>query len=102
MKTYSTLIRTITSEKSSNQQASGQYTFEVNPSATKIDVKNAIREIYGVEAANVRMMISPSKKRLIARGRLWTKRPKIKKAIVTLKDKKTIDPNKISGKKSKK
>ena len=102
MKTYTTIIRSLTTEKSSNQQAGGQYMFEVHSTATKIDIKNAIREIYGVEADKVRIMISPSKKRLVARGRLWTKRPKMKKALITLKGKKTIDPNKIKDHKKKK
>lgn len=101
MKTYDTIIRSITTEKSSNQQASGQYTFEVNKNATKVDIKNAVKDLYGVEADKVRVVISPSKSRSVARGRLWTKRPTIKKALVTLKDKKTMDPNKIKEPKKK-
>lgn len=102
MKDFQTIIRSLTTEKSSNQQIGGQYTFQVQKDATKVDVKNAIKAIYGVDADKVRIMTSPSKKRLVARGRFWTKRPLMKKAIVTLKGKKTIDPNKIKESKSKK
>lgn len=103
MKIYSTIIRSLSTEKSSNQQVNGQYTFRINPSATKIDVKHAVKAIYGADVDKVRIMISPSKQRMIAKGRMWTKRPVIKKALVTLKGKKTIDPNKInSAKRTKK
>lgn len=101
MRTLETILKAIVTEKSSNKQAENYYTFAVNLKATKIDVKKAIKEIYGVEAAEVKMMIAPSKKRLIGRGRLWTKRPMTKKAIVSLKDKKKIDPNKITEHKKK-
>jgi len=102
MDNYSTIIRPITTEKSSAQQANGQYMFQVNTKATKIDVKHAVKEIYGVEAERVRIIVTPSKKRLVAKGKLLTKRPVMKKALVTMKDKKTIDPNKIKESKSKK
>jgi large subunit ribosomal protein L23 len=102
MDIYSTIIRPLTTEKSSAQQANGQYLFQVNRAATKIDVKHAVKAIYGVDADKVRIIIAPSKKRMISRGKEWTKRPVMKKALVTMKDKKTIDPNKIKESKPKK
>lgn len=101
MRTFNTLIKSIITEKSSNRQAENCYTFEINKDATKIDVKNAIREIYGVEAKEVKIIILPSKKRLIGKGRLLIKRPVLKKAIISLKDNKKIDPNKIKEHKKK-
>lgn len=101
MRTLDTILKAIVTEKSSNKQAENLYTFAINPKATKIDVKSAIKEIYGVEAKEVKIMIAPSKKRLVGRGRLWTKRPVTKKAIVSLKDNKKIDPNKIKEHKKK-
>jgi hypothetical protein len=44
------------------------------------------------------MLISPKKERFIGRN-LWTKRPVMKRAIVTLEKGKTIDPNKLEAKK---
>lgn len=102
MKSTSPIKRTLITEKSSNNQGMGQYTFEVAGDATKIDIKKAVKEIYGEDVKNVQIINTTSKKRLIGRGRLWTKRPKIKKAIVSLKGKKTIDPNKIKDIKKKK
>lgn len=95
MDNYSTIIRPLTTEKSSAQQANGQYLFQISKTATKIDVKHAVKDLYGVDVDKVRILIAPSKKRLVARGRHWTKRPVMKKALVTMKDKKTIDPNKM-------
>ncbi|NIA01750.1 MAG: 50S ribosomal protein L23 [Nitrospirae bacterium] len=97
MDNYSTIIRSITTEKSSAQQANGQYMFQINKKATKVDVKHAVKTIYGVDVDKVRIIISPSKKRLVAKGKLLTKRPVMKKALITIKDKKTIDPNKINS-----
>jgi len=102
MKTHSTIIRTLITEKSSNIQAGGSYTFEIAKDATKIDVKNAVRDLYGVEVDKVTVMRVPKKTRTVGRGREWTKRPVYKKAIVRLKGKKTIDPNKIKEIKKKK
>jgi len=93
-----TIIRTIATEKSSMQQGRGQYAFEVRRNASKVEIKKAVKSIYGVDAKDVKIIIAPSKKRMVGRGRILTKRPVLKKAIVTLKDKKTIDPNKISEK----
>ncbi len=101
MKIYDTIIRSLSTEKSSRNQERGQYTFEVKKDATKIDIKNAVKIIYGVDVKNVRILIMPNKKRLIARGRLWTKRAVMKKAIVSLKGKQSIDQNKIGTKTTK-
>lgn len=95
------IIQPIVTEKSSRTQEGKRYTFLVNKKATKIDIKNAIKEIYGVEAAEVKTMILPKKVRVIGKGREITKRPVYKKAIVTLKGGKTIDPNKFKEVKKK-
>ncbi|MBD3330399.1 50S ribosomal protein L23 [Candidatus Peregrinibacteria bacterium] len=100
MKDYSTIIQSIITEKSSDQQASGQYTFLVKKDSTKIDIKNAVKTLYGVEVATVKTMVVPKKTRIIGRGHEFTKRPVHKKAIVTLKDNKTIDPNALKDGKS--
>jgi len=95
MKTHSTIIQSIVTEKSSGQQANGQYTFLVKKDSSKIDIKNAVKAIYGVEVADVKTSIMPKKTRILKGKYEWIKRPVFKKAIVTLKGKKTIDPNKI-------
>jgi len=74
----------------------------VKRDATKIDVKHAVKTIFGADVASVKTMLMPKKTRLIRGNRLWAKRPVFKKAIVTLKGKATIDPNKIGSMKTKK
>lgn len=101
MPTISPIIQTITTEKSSLQQSHGRYTFRVKREANKTEIKKAIELSYGVKVAKVQTSISPRKERILKGRYVWTKRPVFKKAIVTLKDKATIDPNKLgeSGKK---
>lgn len=96
----SVILQPVVTEKSSNMQSRGQYSFLINASATKVDVKHAIKSAYGADVKNVRIMITPKKVRLLGRGREWTKRDKFKKAIVTLKDGKTIDPGKLGESKA--
>lgn len=102
MSTFLKLIKSQTTEKGSVLQSNGQYTFIVRKDATKAEIKKAIEEVYGAKVKAVRMLIAPAKKRLMARGRVLTKRAVAKKAIVTLKDKKTIDPLKFKEAKTSK
>lgn len=60
------------------------YTIRVAPDATKIDVINALKKYYDVDALSVRVMRVPSKKRLVGRGKVLTKRHPVKKMMVTL------------------
>ena len=73
----------------------------VKRDATKIDIKNAIKAIFGAEVESVKVMIAPKKIRVLKGRYEWTKRPVIKKAIVKLKNNVTIDPNKVSPAKAK-
>lgn len=102
MNIHSAIIKSHLTEKSSSEQSHGRYSFLVRREATKVDIKNAVKSIYGVEAKSVKTMIAPKKTRLIKNRYALTKRPSLKKAIVTLKGKATIDPNKIKEAKSKK
>lgn len=95
MKTYKTIIQSFQTEKSSSQQGRQQYSFIVRKDSTKTDIKNAVKEIYGAEVKEVKTMLMPKKTRLIKGRYEWAKRPVFKKAIVTLKNNKTIDPNKV-------
>lgn len=101
MKDVSPIIKSITTEKSSLAQANKRYTFLVRKDATKVDVKKAIKEIYSADVAKVQISIMPKKTRLVGRGRLYVKRGNIKKATVTIKGGKAIDPNKFKDSKKK-
>ena len=76
--------RPVTTEKSGAQQgAANQFTFEVDPNATKPEIARAVERLFGVTVLRVRTMRAMGKvKRL---GRFTGRRPDWKKAIVTLK-----------------
>ncbi len=47
------IIKPIRTEKSSNAIAEGKYTFEVATNATKVEIKKAVEEIFGVKVKKV-------------------------------------------------
>ena len=77
--------RPLTTEKSARQQgASNQYSFEVDPGATKPEIAQAVERIFGVSVLRVRTMNTMGKVKRM--GRFAGRRPDRKKAIVTLKE----------------
>ena len=89
------LIAPVVTEKSATAHSQSKYTFRVHSRATKIDVANAVKLAYGVEVAAVNIIPVQKKVRMAGRGKIITKRPAARKAIVTLKAKQTIDFNKL-------
>ena len=71
----------------------GKYVFLVHSDATKTDVKAAVKEFYGVDVEKVNMINIPEKTKVIGRGVLARKRKPLRKAVVTLKEGKTLDFN---------
>lgn len=74
----------------------GRYTFVVDKNATKVDIKNAIKTLYGVNVTSVNVRPTPGKERIVGRGRTIQKRDAVKKATITLEAGKTIDIYKFS------
>ncbi|MDP2624592.1 MAG: 50S ribosomal protein L23 [Candidatus Peregrinibacteria bacterium] len=91
MELYQVLIKPVVSEKATAEAGQGKYTFVVNKKATKIDIKNAIRMLYGVNATDVTVRPTPKKVRIVRRGQEMVKRKPVKKATVTLEAGKKID-----------
>ncbi|HTM69237.1 MAG TPA: 50S ribosomal protein L23 [Candidatus Binatia bacterium] len=85
---YKILLRPVLTEKTSLQQSMGQYTFEVASGATKVDVARAVRDLYGVKPAQVRVINAEGKK--VRYGRSQGQQKNVKKAIVTLKSGESI------------
>ena len=88
------LIKSVVSEKAellSEKQT--QYTFVVNKSANKIEVRHAVEARYGVTVDSVNTMNMPgkSKNRSTKSGIIRGRVPGFKKAIVTLIEGDTID-----------
>ena len=66
------------------QQAENKYTFDVELTANKIEIKNAVEKMFDVKVESVNIMnVRPKTKRM---GRYVGKTNKIKKAIVKLKE----------------
>ena len=81
------LIKPIISEKMTRQvEQLGKYGFLVNVKANKIQIKNAIEDMYGVTVQSVNTIIMPRKNkfRYTKSGILRGKTKLVKKAIITL------------------
>lgn len=83
------LIRPIISEKTTHAEADKKYSFLVAMDATKVDVKRAVKEVYGVLALKVNMIITEGK--IKRAGRYTGRRNDTKKAIVTVSKDKNLD-----------
>ena len=84
------IIGPVVTEKAERLKAAeGRHTYTVRiaPSATKIDVKNALRLFYDVEVRSVRVLKTQAKRRDLGAGKMMEKRHASKKALVTLKEK---------------
>ena len=90
MDPYQIIIRPLVTEKGTNlSEQENQYQFEVHPDANKVQVCDAVAQIYGVRVVNVRTINRKGKAR---RYRYKIGRTSdTKKAIVTLHDEDHID-----------
>jgi large subunit ribosomal protein L23 len=77
------ILRPIVSEKSYNLIDDGKYTFEVDPSSNKTEIKQAVEAIFKVKVSSVNTMNRVGKERKTRFG--IGKRKDTKRAIVTLK-----------------
>ncbi|MBF0210089.1 MAG: 50S ribosomal protein L23 [Desulfamplus sp.] len=87
---YDIIRKPIQSEKSNVQkERSNQLTFEVAPSANRVEIKNAIEKIFNTKVKSVNTINVKGK--LKRRGRILGKRRDWKKAIVRLMPGQRID-----------
>lgn len=85
----SIILRPLVTEKGAHLAATGQYLFEVNLHANKVQIKNAIRSMYGVMPTSVN--IQKVRGKAVRFGRMYGRRKDWKKAIVTLPEGKKIE-----------
>jgi large subunit ribosomal protein L23 len=85
------LIRPVVSEKSYSLMDGNVYVFVVDPSATKIDVRRAVENAFGVRVANVNTLNRKGKTKRNRKNNSLGHRPDTKRAIVTLADGDSID-----------
>ena len=84
------ILRPIITEKTMDGNAQKKYTFEVAKDATKIDIKRAVEEIFGVKVEKVNTLHVRGQMRRQGRYEGYTR--SWKKAVVTLtQDSKTIE-----------
>lgn len=79
---YDIIIRPVITEKSMSLMSERKYTFIVHRNANKIQIRNAITKIFGVQVENVYTMNYMGKKKRVRVHQ--GKRPDFKKAIVQL------------------
>jgi large subunit ribosomal protein L23 len=83
------LIRPVVSEKSYEQITQNKYTFKVHPDAHKMQIRQAVEELFDVHVVNVNILkVQPKPKR---RGVYKGIRPGWKKAVVQLKQGDSIE-----------
>ena len=83
------LIRPIVTEKSTALMEQGKYTFRVPLAATKIQIRQAVAQIFNVKVQAVNTMRYEGK--LKRMGRTQGRRSDWKKAVVTLKPGEAIE-----------
>ncbi len=83
MNIYQVLLKPTITEKSTLLQESGRYTFQIDPTANKAQVKEAIQKNFNVTVLDVNITKLHGKKKRY--GPRVKKMPDIKKAVVTLK-----------------
>jgi len=86
---YKTLIKPIISEKATIGVANGKYVFEVYKKANKVQIKKAVKEIYGKEPVKVNVLNKMGKK--VTFGRTRGRQKDVRKAVITLKKGETIN-----------
>ena len=80
----SVLIRPVVSEKSYGLMDQKVYVFIVDPKATKIDVRHAVEQAFGVRVTNVNTLNRKGKRRRNRRRNTFGQRADTKRALVTL------------------
>ncbi|MDZ4746458.1 MAG: 50S ribosomal protein L23 [bacterium] len=87
------LRRPVVTEKATKVGYLRQYVFEVDPSANKLQIKAAIKQMFEVDAETVRTVRVKGKvkSRMTRRGNQTGRTNLVKKAYVTLKVGQSID-----------
>lgn len=87
---YNVLRRPLHTEKTVELKDYGnKITFEVDPKANKVQVKEALEKLFGVKVKNVNIDVRKGKMRIFKRVK--SRGPSCKRAIVTLKDSQSFD-----------
>jgi len=99
MDSHQIILKPVLTEKGLAKQESGSYSFWVQPKATKNQIKEAVRVLFGVRPVAVRTILVKGKRRKNRRRNFITQRPLRKKAIIQLKKDEKIELMLIGKKK---
>lgn len=80
----SVIIRPVVSEKSYGLLDAGVYTFIVAPHANKIEIRQAVEQIFGVNVVKVNTLNRQGKRKRNRGKSTYGKRSDTKRAVVTL------------------
>ena len=83
------LLAPVVSEKSYNQIDANRYTFKVHKDAHRLQVRQAVEELFSVHVLSVNMATVPPKP--TRRGIVKGKKPGWKKAVVQIRPGETIE-----------
>ena len=83
------LLAPVVSEKSYGLLDEGKYTFLVDPKADKVQIRQAVEQIFGVKVVGVNTINRPGKRKRTRYG--YGKRKDTKRAIVSLAEGERID-----------
>jgi large subunit ribosomal protein L23 len=78
------ILSPVVSEKSYSLMDSGVYTFKVHPSASKPEIMDAVKAIFGVTVLKVNTLNRPGKVTRARRSNRTGRKPNTKRAMVTL------------------
>jgi len=85
------ILRPVVSEKSYALLEDNVYTFEVHPSSSKPEIKDAVESIFGVDVLKVNTLNRKGKRKKNRRTNTWGTRASRKRAIVTLAEGDSIE-----------
>jgi large subunit ribosomal protein L23 len=85
------IIKPVVSEKSYGLLDNNVYVFQVHTDANKIEIRQAIEEIFGVKVDRVNTLNREGKRKRNRRKATFGKRANTKRAMVTLKGDDRID-----------
>jgi large subunit ribosomal protein L23 len=89
------ILEPIVSEKYYALIEENVYTFKVHPEATKPEIKDAVRQIFGVVPVGVNTLNRKGKRKRNRRNFTYGKRADTKRALVTLAEGDSIDLFKV-------
>lgn len=85
------IIAPVVSEKSYALLDQNVYTFKVHPDASKPEIADAVRQIFGVQVIKVNTLNRPGKRKRNRRTFTYGTRPSTKRALVTLAEGDSIE-----------